>query len=200
VRADLAQVLADQASHLKHADLGLAKYSLEFVICIDVALVGRVLQFVLLDVNPKALHDFRARQRLGADDRCQSSEDIKDAVLDELKTHFRPEFLNRIDETVVFHALGAAHIASIAKIQLAALVARLAHMDLALDVSDAAVAELAKVGFDPVYGARPLKRAIQQRIENPLSKLLLEGKFMPKDSIHVNVDPIRAPGEFQFSA
>jgi ATP-dependent Clp protease ATP-binding subunit ClpB len=130
----------------------------------------------------------------------QSGEDIKDAVLDELKTHFRPEFLNRIDETVVFHALGAAHIASIAKIQLAALVGRLAHMDLALDVSDAAVAELAKVGFDPVYGARPLKRAIQQRIENPLSKLLLEGKFMPKDSIHVNVDPIRAPGEFQFSA
>ena len=130
----------------------------------------------------------------------QSSEDIKDAVLDELKTHFRPEFLNRIDETVVFHALDAANIASIAKIQLAGLVERLAHMDLALDVSDAAVAELAKVGFDPVYGARPLKRAIQQRIENPLSKLLLEGKFMPKDSIRVNVDPIRAPGEFQFSA
>ena len=121
-------------------------------------------------------------------------------MLDELKTHFRPEFLNRIDETVVFHALGAAHIASIAKIQLAALVGRLAHMDLALDVSDAAVAELAKVGFDPVYGARPLKRAIQQRIENPLSKILLEGKIMPKDSIHVNEDPIRAPGEFQFSA
>jgi ATP-dependent Clp protease ATP-binding subunit ClpB len=130
----------------------------------------------------------------------KSSEDIKDAVLDELKTHFRPEFLNRIDETVVFHALDAANIASIAKIQLAGLVERLAHMDLALDVSDAAVAELAKVGFDPVYGARPLKRAIQQRIENPLSKLLLEGKFMPKDSIHVTVDPIRAPGEFQFAA
>ncbi len=130
----------------------------------------------------------------------KSSEDIKEAVLEELKTHFRPEFLNRIDETVVFHALGAAHIASIAKIQLAGLVARLAHMDLALDVSDAAVAELAKVGFDPVYGARPLKRAIQQRIENPLSKLLLEGRFLPKSSIHVSVDPIRAPGEFQFSA
>jgi ATP-dependent Clp protease ATP-binding subunit ClpB len=129
----------------------------------------------------------------------KSGEDIKEAVLDELKTHFRPEFLNRIDETVVFHALGAAHIASIAKIQLAGLIARLAHMDLALDVSDAAVAELAKVGFDPVYGARPLKRAIQQRIENPLSTLLLEGRFLHKSSIHISVDPIRAPGEFQFS-
>jgi ATP-dependent Clp protease ATP-binding subunit ClpB len=72
-------------------------------------------------------------------------------------------------------------------------------MDLALEVSDAAVAELAKVGFDPVFGARPLKRAIQQRIENPLSKLLLEGKFLPKDTIHVGVDPIQAPGEFSFA-
>jgi ATP-dependent Clp protease ATP-binding subunit ClpB len=129
----------------------------------------------------------------------QDSEDIKEAVTGELKNHFRPEFLNRIDETVVFHALGADHIADIAKIQLQVLIARLAKMDLALNVSDAAVAELAKVGFDPVFGARPLKRAIQQRIENPLSKLLLEGKFAPKDTISVAVDPIRAPGEFSFS-
>jgi ATP-dependent Clp protease ATP-binding subunit ClpB len=71
-------------------------------------------------------------------------------------------------------------------------------MDLQLQVSPAALEELAKVGFDPVFGARPLKRAIQQRIENPLSKLLLEGKFAPKDVIPVDVDPIRAPGEFQF--
>jgi len=68
-----------------------------------------------------------------------------------------------------------------------------------LDVSPAALAELAKVGFDPVFGARPLKRAIQQRIENPLSKLLLEGKFLPKDTIAVRVDPVRAPGEFAFT-
>jgi ATP-dependent Clp protease ATP-binding subunit ClpB len=129
----------------------------------------------------------------------QDSADIKDAVTGELKNHFRPEFLNRIDETVVFHALDAANIASIAKIQLQILTKRLAHMDLALEVSDAAVAELAKVGFDPVFGARPLKRAIQQRIENPLSKLLLEGKFMPKDTIHVGVDPIQAPGLFSFT-
>ena len=71
-------------------------------------------------------------------------------------------------------------------------------MDLVLDVSPAALAELAKVGFDPVFGARPLKRAIQQRIENPLSKLLLEGKFLPKDVIPVDVDPIRTPGQFSF--
>ena len=129
----------------------------------------------------------------------QPYEDVKDAVTEELKNYFRPEFLNRIDETVVFHSLDASHIADIAKIQLAVLTARLAHMDLTLEVSDAAVAELAKVGFDPVFGARPLKRAIQQRLENPLSKLLLEGKFPPKAIIHVEVDAIRAPGQFNFS-
>ncbi|MBK6593174.1 MAG: ATP-dependent chaperone ClpB [Burkholderiales bacterium] len=129
----------------------------------------------------------------------QDYEDVKDAVTGELKNHFRPEFLNRIDETVVFHSLDATHIANIAKIQLQVLMARLAKMDLGLVVSDAAVAELAKVGFDPVFGARPLKRAIQQRIENPLSKLLLEGKFSPKDTINVGVDTIQAPGQFSFS-
>ena len=129
----------------------------------------------------------------------QDPQDIKDAVWDELKTHFRPEFLNRIDETVLFHGLDAQHIARIADIQLAILSARLRKMDLSLEVSPQALAELAKVGFDPVYGARPLKRAIQQRIENPLSKLLLEGKFMPKDGIAVSVDPVRAPGEFAFT-
>ncbi len=128
----------------------------------------------------------------------QEPELIRDAVWVELKQHFRPEFLNRIDETVVFHALDAKQIEAIAGIQLKALQARLGKLDLRLEVSDAALAELAKVGFDPVFGARPLKRAIQQRIENPLSKLLLEGKFAPKDVIPVDVDPIRAPGEFHF--
>ncbi|OOG53041.1 ATP-dependent chaperone ClpB [Polaromonas sp. C04] len=126
------------------------------------------------------------------------AEEIKDAVLEELKNYFRPEFLNRIDETVVFHALDAKNIEAIAAIQIKVLQARLARMDLTLEVSPAALAELAKVGFDPVFGARPLKRAIQQRIENPLSKLLLEGKFAPKSVIPVNVDPIRAPGQFSF--
>lgn len=128
----------------------------------------------------------------------QPAEDIKDAVWDELKNHFRPEFLNRIDETVVFHALDAQHIEKIAAIQLRILEARLQKMDLTLQVSDAALAELAKVGFDPVFGARPLKRAIQQRIENPLSKLILEGRYPPKSVIPVSVDPVQAPGVFTF--
>ncbi len=128
----------------------------------------------------------------------ESNEDVKDAVWGELKNHFRPEFLNRIDETVVFHSLDAKHIESIAKIQLQILEARLAKMDLHLEVSTAALAELAKVGFDPVFGARPLKRAVQQRIENPLSKLLLEGKFLPKSIIPVDVDPVKEPGVFKF--
>jgi ATP-dependent Clp protease ATP-binding subunit ClpB len=128
----------------------------------------------------------------------QPAEDIKDAVWDELKAHFRPEFLNRIDETVVFHGLDAQHIASIAQIQLQVLQARLARMDLTLQVSPAALSELAKVGFDPVFGARPLKRAIQQRLENPLSKLLLEGRFPPKSTVQVSVDPVQRPGVFDF--
>ena len=128
----------------------------------------------------------------------QDSEDIKEAVQAELKNYFRPEFLNRIDETVVFHALGVSHIEAIAAIQIRILQERLAKMDLTLEVSPAALAELAKVGFDPVFGARPLKRAIQQRIENPLSKLLLEGRFPPKSIIPVDVDPIQAPGKFSF--
>jgi ATP-dependent Clp protease ATP-binding subunit ClpB len=128
----------------------------------------------------------------------QPYEEVKDAVWGELKEHFRPEFLNRIDETVVFHALDAQHIESIAAIQLKALQVRLQNMDLRLEVTPAALAELAKVGFDPVFGARPLKRAIQQRIENPLSKLLLEGRYPPKSVIPVGVDPVRNPGVFEF--
>jgi ATP-dependent Clp protease ATP-binding subunit ClpB len=128
----------------------------------------------------------------------EPNEDVKEAVWGELKNHFRPEFLNRIDETVVFHSLDAKHIESIAKIQLQILESRLAKMDLHLEVSAAALAELAKVGFDPVFGARPLKRAVQQRIENPLSKLLLEGKFLPKSVIPVDVDPVKEPGVFKF--
>jgi ATP-dependent Clp protease ATP-binding subunit ClpB len=117
----------------------------------------------------------------------QDSALIRDAVWAEVKQHFRPEFLNRIDETVVFHALDRAHIESIAAIQLKALQARLAKMDMQLEVSPSALAELAKVGFDPVFGARPLKRAIQQRIENPVAKLILQGKFGPKDVIPVDL-------------
>ena len=112
---------------------------------------------------------------------------IKLAVMGDVKTHFRPEFINRIDEIVVFHALGEAQIAQIAKIQLMRLEKRLAAMEIGLVVSDEALAEIAKAGFDPVYGARPLKLAIQQELENPLSKALLEGKFGAKDTIKVGL-------------
>jgi ATP-dependent Clp protease ATP-binding subunit ClpB len=125
-------------------------------------------------------------------------DEIKDAVWTELKTHFRPEFLNRIDETVVFHALDTKHIESIARIQLKALEARLDKLEMKLDVSPSALAELAKVGFDPVFGARPLKRAIQTRIENPVAKLILEGRFGPKDVIPVDAQPDNPAGEFTF--
>jgi ATP-dependent Clp protease ATP-binding subunit ClpB len=111
---------------------------------------------------------------------------IKAAVMAEVKTQFRPEFVNRIDEIVVFHALGEEHIKSIARIQLNVLKARLAKMDYEFEISDAALSELAKTGFDPVYGARPLKRAIQSEIENPLAKAILEGRFAPKDAISVD--------------
>ena len=120
---------------------------------------------------------------------------IRQAVLAEVKQHFRPEFLNRIDEQVVFHALDEANIRSIAVIQLKVLESRLAKMDMQLSVSPEALAEIAKVGFDPVFGARPLKRAIQQRIENPVARLILEGRFGPKDVIPVDVER----GEFVFS-
>ncbi len=110
---------------------------------------------------------------------------IKLAVMGEVKTYFRPEFINRIDEVVVFHALDESHIKSIAGIQLNNLGARLAQMEMKLVVSESALAKLAEVGFDPVFGARPLKRAIQAQIENPLAKELLEGHFTAKDTIRV---------------
>ena len=111
---------------------------------------------------------------------------IKLAVMGEVKTYFRPEFINRIDEVVVFHSLDQKHIASIARIQLAYLEKRLARLDMHLEVSDEALAQLASAGFDPVFGARPLKRAIQEHIENPLAKRILEGQFAAKDTIKVD--------------
>ena len=124
----------------------------------------------------------------------QDPELIREAVWGEVKAHFRPEFLNRIDETVVFHALAESHIREIAKIQLKLLEGRLEKMEMKLEVSDDALAEIAKVGFDPVFGARPLKRAIQSRIENPVAKLILQGRFGPKDVVPVDV----RDGQFEF--
>ncbi|OMU24694.1 ATP-dependent chaperone ClpB, partial [Burkholderia pseudomallei] len=116
-----------------------------------------------------------------------SQEEIKDAVWVEVKQHFRPEFLNRIDDVVVFHSLDRGNIQAIAKIQLARLHDRLAKLDMALDVSEAALEQIGKVGYDPLFGARPLKRAIQQEIENPVAKLILAGRFGPKDVIPVDM-------------
>jgi ATP-dependent Clp protease ATP-binding subunit ClpB len=120
-------------------------------------------------------------QRMAGDDY----QVIKLAVMGEVKSYFRPEFINRIDEVVVFHALDERHIKDIARIQLGFLANRLGKLEMGLDVSEEALAELAKAGFDPVFGARPLKRAIQEHIENPLAKQILEGKFSPKDTIVV---------------
>ncbi len=125
----------------------------------------------------------------------QAQDKIKEAVMGDVKEHFRPEFLNRIDELVVFHGLDQKNIAAIAKIQLQRLTERLAKMDMLLEVSDAALAKVSEAGYDPIFGARPLKRAIQQHIENPVAKLILEGKFGPKDIVPVDVDK---NGNFSF--
>jgi ATP-dependent Clp protease ATP-binding subunit ClpB len=113
---------------------------------------------------------------------------VKLAVMGEVKAHFRPEFINRIDEVVVFHALGETHVRAIASIQLQLLAKRVAAMEMQLDISDAALAEIANAGFDPVYGARPLKRAIQSEIENPLAKEILAGHFAAKDTIQLGFE------------
>jgi ATP-dependent Clp protease ATP-binding subunit ClpB len=145
---------------------------------------GRTVDFrntVIVMTSNLGSHDL---QRLSAEGKHQ--EDIRDAVLHEVRRHFRPEFINRIDEMVVFHPLDARHIESIAAVQLALLEQRLAARDMAMTVSDEALAEIARVGFDPLYGARPLKRAIQQHIENPVARLVLEGRYGPKDVIPID--------------
>ena len=122
-----------------------------------------------------------------------NADDAED-VVQEVRKHFRPEFVNRIDEIVVFNALDQANVRAIAKIQLAKLAERVEAQSIKLEVTDAALNEIAKVGFDPLFGARPLKRAIQDRIENGIAKLLLEGKAAPEDTVTVDA----AGGEFAF--
>ncbi len=143
---------------------------------------GRTVDFkntVIVMTSNLGSHNIQAMAR-------EPYEVVKAAVMEDVKTHFRPEFVNRIDDVVVFHALGEAHIKSIARIQLQHLAQRLAHMEMRLEVSDAALGELATVGFDPVYGARPLKRAIQAQLENPLAREILAGRFAAKDTIRVD--------------
>ena len=110
---------------------------------------------------------------------------IKSAVMQEVRAHFRPEFVNRIDEIVVFNSLDAANVRKIAEIQLEQLRKRMTAQQIGLDVTEAALDEIAKVGFDPQFGARPLRRAIQDRIENGIARLLLEGKAAPGDTVKV---------------
>ncbi len=115
-------------------------------------------------------------------------EAMKSAVMEVVGQHFRPEFINRVDELVVFHPLAQEQIRSIAAIQLNIVRKRLANTGLDMEISDAALDLLAKAGFDPVYGARPLKRAIQQKIENPLAQKILKGDFLSGGTVHIDVE------------
>lgn len=125
-----------------------------------------------------------------------SYEEVKAAVMELVGQHFRPEFINRIDDTVVFHSLEKEQIAKIAEIQIGYLHKRLKQQDMHLDLTQQALAHLAEAGFDPVYGARPLKRTIQQQLENPLAQSILAGKFKPGQTIKVNYKD----GLMEFSA
>jgi ATP-dependent Clp protease ATP-binding subunit ClpB len=113
---------------------------------------------------------------------------MKAAVMEVVGQHFRPEFINRVDDVVVFHPLGREQIRAITDIQLGLLRKRLAERDMGLEISAAALDRLGEAGFDPVYGARPLKRAIQTQVENPLAQALLSGRFAPGDTVRVDVD------------
>jgi ATP-dependent Clp protease ATP-binding subunit ClpB len=120
---------------------------------------------------------------------------MKDAVLEELRRHFRPEFLNRIDEIIVFHALSEEHLKQIVEIQLAGLRRRLAERHIELELSDRARTYLVRTGYDPNYGARPLKRAIQRDVETPLARLILSGEVRNDQTVYVDLD---SSGHLQF--
>ncbi|MDH4073773.1 MAG: AAA family ATPase, partial [Gammaproteobacteria bacterium] len=134
-------------------------------------------------------------QELAGDENYEA---MKASVMEIVGQHFRPEFINRVDDVVVFHPLGREHIRMIVDIQLGYLHQRLAGRDMKILLSDGARDRLAEAGFDPVYGARPLKRAIQQQVENPLAQEILRGRFNPGDTIEVQVGEDRL--EFQNAA
>ena len=127
-------------------------------------------------------------QEFDGDDSPEAYNTMKAAVMGVVQAHFRPEFINRLDDLVVFHPLDEAQIKSIARIQMAGLEKRLAERGIAIEVSDKALDLLANVGFDPVYGARPLKRAIQQQLENPLASKILAGEFGQGDTVKVDAE------------
>ena len=138
--------------------------------------------------------DARDNAAPGADVDDKHYAEMKRAVMEIVATHFRPEFINRVDETVVFRPLGRAQIHNITKIQIRYLQQRLQDRDMDIELTDAALDNLGAAGYDPVYGARPLKRAIQHRIENPLAQQILQGHFVPGDKIMVDVEH----GELRF--
>jgi ATP-dependent Clp protease ATP-binding subunit ClpB len=132
-------------------------------------------------------------QEMAGEDNYEA---MKAAVMEVVGIQFRPEFINRVDESVVFHPLGVDQIRGIATIQLRLLEQRLAERELGLEISDAFMDRLVEAGFDPVYGARPLKRAIQQELENPLAQRILAGEFQPGEMITVDL----VEGEPSFSS
>ena len=146
---------------------------------------GRTVDFrnTLLIMTSNLGSEFLAAQGEGDD-----VEEVRPQVMDVVRHHFRPEFLNRIDETVVFHPLGEEHIKSIARIQLKSLMGRLEAQGYEVEVSEALLNKLVHAGFDPVYGARPLKRAIQQKVENPLAQALLSGRIVPGKKLLLGAD------------
>ena len=134
--------------------------------------------------------EFLASAQSDRSDKSDSSDispKVRQKVLDLLKTHFRPEFLNRLDEVVLFKPLGHAQIAAIVKLQLEDLRGRMKEQELALDVTDEAIAWLADKGFDPVFGARPVKRAIQRELETPIARKIVGGEYLPGATVHVTV-------------
>ncbi|WP_435010060.1 ATP-dependent chaperone ClpB [Tundrisphaera lichenicola] len=146
---------------------------------------GRTVDFrntVIIMTSNLASHQIAEMAESGDENR------LRTAVMDVLKAEFLPEFLNRIDETIIFRPLGFQHLTKIVEIQLRRLEAQLTEAGLTIRVSDAAKAQIAEEGFDPAYGARPLKRVIQQRLANPLSSSLLEGRFPPGSSISIDWD------------
>ena len=128
----------------------------------------------------------------------EAYERMKGAVLEEMRHHFRPEFLNRVDEIIVFHALSEEHLKEIVEIQLGRLRQRLAERHIGLELTDAARTHLVRTGYDPLYGARPLKRAIQREIETPLGRRILKGEVRDGQTVLVSLDP--ASGELKFTA
>jgi ATP-dependent Clp protease ATP-binding subunit ClpB len=127
-------------------------------------------------------------QEMNGDDSPEAYTQMKAAVMGVVQAHFRPEFINRLDDIVVFHPLDKAQIREIARIQLRGLEKRLAERGIRIELSDKAYELLGNVGFDPVYGARPLKRAIQQQVENPLASAILAGEFGSGDTVHVDAE------------